>query len=214
VLNRFVRSVRRVAAVCVAAGLPCAGMAVAADFAAAPYGAAPVQAVPVLPYDRFEARFGAFGHGVGSREDGTADLNVEFVTPRLSLGVTGWASYLIPRVHVGGQANLGNRTSFVYTGALWTFPIWGGLSAEIFAGPALHNGVYLPTNNRAGLGCPVLFHAGASLAYQLTDRWSVIGTFSHLSNGRELFGISCQTNQGRGGNQGLNNYGVRVGYSF
>jgi len=42
----------------------------------------------------------------------------------------------------------------------------------------------------------------------------VLATFEHLSNGRGIFGINCGTNQGGGGNQGLNNYGISVGYAF
>jgi len=186
----------------------------AADFSAASYQPAPVQAVPLLPYDRFELRFGAYAHGVGGREQGSADVNGEFVTPRLPLGVSGWASYLVPRIQVGGQANLSGRTSFAYTGALWTWPVWGGISLEAFVGPAVHNGSLVPGPKEGGLGCPVLYHAGASVSYQITDHWSVIATFSHLSNGREIFNTDCSTNQVRGGNQGLNNYGLRIGYAF
>jgi lipid A 3-O-deacylase len=214
VLNRFVRSLVRVAPLCLAAAMWSAGGASAADLSGMTYQPAPVQTTPTLPYDRFEIRFGALAHGVGGREQGSVDINGEFVTPRLPLGVSGWASYLVPRIHVGGEANLNGRTSFAYTGALWTWPIWGGVSLEAFVGPAVHNGSLVPGPKQGGLGCPVLFHAGASVSYQITDHWSVIGTFSHLSNGRELFGISCGSNQGTGGNQGLNNYGLKIGYSF
>ena len=41
-----------------------------------------------------------------------------------------------------------------------------------------------------------------------------MGTFEHVSNGREAFGTNCGTNTLQGGNQGLNNYGARVGYTF
>ena len=48
----------------------------------------------------------------------------------------------------------------------------------------------------------------------INDQWNVTGTFEHLSNGRTVFGIQCGTNLLPGRNQGLNNYGIRVGYSF
>jgi hypothetical protein len=64
-----------------------------------------------------------------------------------------------------------------------------------------------------GLGCPLLFHAGASFGVPITEHWRVLGTFEHLSNGKPL-GVDCGTNQRPGGNQGLNNYGVSVGYAF
>ena len=68
------------------------------------------------------------------------------------------------------------------------------------------------TPTLVGLGCPLLFHAGASLGVPITAHWRVLGTFEHLSNGKP-FGVDCGTNQ-REGNQGLNNYGVSVGYAF
>ena len=58
------------------------------------------------------------------------------------------------------------------------------------------------------------FSYGIYGGYRFNEHWSVQGTFEHLSNGRGIFGIDCGTNQIPGGNQGLNNYGVRVGYAF
>jgi hypothetical protein len=86
---------------------------------------------------------------------------------------------------------------------------------EAYVGPAAHNGSLTVTPQLAGLGCDTLFHAGASVGYRFDDHWSVLGTFEHLSNGKTLFGIDCGTNQAAtGSNQGLNNYGLRVGYAF
>jgi len=66
-----------------------------------------------------------------------------------------------------------------------------------------------------GLGCPLLFHAGVSVGVPITEHWSVLGSFEHLSNGKSLFGLDCGTNQSAtGSNQGLNNYGLSVGYAF
>jgi len=195
--------------------LTLSGGAHAADISAPPSGAP--WAVPVAitdPADRWEARFGVFAHGVGSVEQGTIDLNGSIVSPRLSFGATGWWTFLIPRVEVGGAWNLSNRTSFGYADALWTIPVWDRLFVEGFVGPAVHNGSLTATPTHAGLGCDVLFHAGASVGYRFSGNWSVMATFEHLSNGRTVFGINCGTNQGPGTNQGLNNYGVRVGYSF
>jgi lipid A 3-O-deacylase len=206
-----VRLMSWLAPLCVAAATFCAGAAKAADWS-------PLSPVPMAidPADRFELRFGAFAHGVGSVEEGTVDINGEAVTPRLHFGtVAGPWAYLIPRLHAGVNWNTSDRTSFAYTGFLWTLPVWDRLFVEAFVGPAVHNGSLTVTPQLAGLGCDVLFHAGASVGYRLSDNWSIIGTFSHLSNGKTLFGIDCGTNQAAvGSNQGLNNYGVRVGYAF
>lgn len=197
-----------------AASMMWAGAAGGADLQGRAPGLAPLAPVATDPADSFEARLGVFAHGVGSVEQGTVDINGEVVSPRLSFGATGPWTFLIPRVHVGGSVNLGSRTSFAYAGLLWTIPVWDRVFIEGYVGPAVHNGSLTPTPTQAGLGCPTLFHAGASIGYRLTQQWSVIATFEHLSNGRTAFGIHCGANQGPGGNQGLNNYGLRIGYSF
>jgi hypothetical protein len=176
----------------------------------------PPAGVLVDPGDRWEVRAGVFIHGVGNVEHDTYDINGELVSPRLPFELPGYWRNFVPRIHVGGSANLSGRTSFAYTGVLWTFPIYRGIFFETFIGPAVHNGVLAGDATHSVLGCHTLFHAGASLGYRLDDHWSVIGTFEHLSNGKQLFGIDCGTNQNLPGsaNQGLNNYGLRVGYSF
>jgi hypothetical protein len=187
----------------------------AADLYAAPAGRPWATPVPIIdPADRWEARFGVFAHGIGSAESDTVDLNGEIATPRLPLGVTGFWSFLVPRIHFGGSLNLSGRTDVLYTGLLWTMPVFDRFFVEGFIGPAIHNGSIVPTATHAGLGCHTLFHVGGSVGYRFNEHWSVQGTFEHLSNGRGIFGIDCGTNQIPGGNQGLNNYGVRVGYAF
>jgi lipid A 3-O-deacylase len=160
---------------------------------------------------QFEARFGVFDHGVGSAERNTVDINGSFVTPRLNVGVPGYWAYLLPRFQLGGAANLAGRTSFGYADVLLTLPTTKWLFLEPFLGGATHDGSLTPT--LVGLGCPLLFHAGASFGVPITAHWRVLGTFEHLSNGKP-FGVDCGTNQRAGGNQGLNNYGVSVGYAF
>jgi hypothetical protein len=201
------------AAVMAACLAPAAGRAADMVAARAPQPWEP-PAAATDPGDRWEARFGVFAHGVGSVESGTVDLNGEFATPRLPLGVTGFWSYFVPRVHVGGSVNLSGRTSFLYTGLLWTVPVYDRFFVEGFIGPAIHNGSLVATPTQSGLGCHALFHAGGSLGYRFDAHWSVQATFAHLSNGRGVFGIDCGTNQVPGGNQGLNNWGLRVGYAF
>lgn len=166
------------------------------------------------PANRFEARFGVFAHGVGGAEQNTVSLNGEVVTPRLFYATGSWWAYFVPRFHAGGFVNLAGRTSSAYVGMLWTFPVFDRWFIEGFIGPAVHNGSLTPTPTHAGLGCPVLFNLGASVGYHLTDRWSVMGTVNHMSNGRGVLGVNCGTNQGPGGNQGLTHYGVRASYAF
>jgi hypothetical protein len=164
-------------------------------------------AAMIDPY-RPEVRFGGFAHGFGSVEKNTIDLNGEFVLPRLPFGQGEWWSFLVPRPQVGIMANLDNRTSYVYGGALWTVPLWYGFFWEAFLGAAVHNGSLSGTWNHVATGCQPLFHVGGSLGYTVTRNLNVMVTVDHVSNGNEVFGIDCSRNQG------LNNVGLRLGYAF
>jgi hypothetical protein len=189
-----------------------AGAALSADFPDRFGGARPPpeanSPVAIDPY-RYELRFGAFWHGVGSFEKNTVDLGGEIVSPRLPIGIGQWWAALVPRLHLGGSVNLSQRTNAAYLGALWTFPLWGRLFAEVFVDGAVHDGLLLQnTQTRAALGCNPLFHVGGSLGYSITREWHVMLTFDHLSNGNSLFLSNCKRNQG------LNNFGLRAAYSF
>jgi lipid A 3-O-deacylase len=165
----------------------------------------------------WDIRFGAALHGVGSHEHNTTDLMGEILTPRLPFFQDSILQYLMPRLHGGGSVNLDGRTSFGYAGFAWTWPIYRGFFFEPFIGAAAHNGSIAGSPTMSALGCDYLFHAGGSVGYRFDAHWSLIGTFEHLSNGKQLFGVNCGSNQivpGSNGNQGLNNYGVKIGYSF
>ncbi|MPZ56458.1 MAG: acyloxyacyl hydrolase [Rhizobiales bacterium] len=162
--------------------------------------------------DRFELRFGAGLHGVGSVEKGTAAFNPELVFPQLRFG--DWPAdprwdFIVPRLHIGGVFNFAGRTNYFYFGGLWTYEVTNRLFVEGFLGGATHDGSLIgdPANNRAALGCRLLFHSGGSIGYRLSPQWSVMFTFDHLSNGDAVL-------DGCPRNQGLNEYLVRVGYSF
>ena len=84
------------------------------------------RALPVpgdAPGSQFEARLGVFAAGVGSVEQGTADLNGSFLTPRLNVGAPGYLAYFLPRFQLGGAVNLSGRTSFAYFDGALTLPI-------------------------------------------------------------------------------------------
>jgi lipid A 3-O-deacylase len=179
----------------------------------------PPPAPPVLPglYDpyRIELRFGGFAHGVGGNEKGTFDLSPELVMPRLPFFQSAWWNVFVPRPHVGANVNLEGRTSAVYAGALWSFPLPYRTFFELFVDGAIHNGVQTAVvPGRSTLGCPALFHVGGSLGYAITEHWTVMATFDHLSNGHYIFGINCAGNIGPTPNPGINNWGGKIGYAF
>jgi hypothetical protein len=176
---------------------------------AAPFGSPDVDA------NSYELRLGGFAHGVGSAEHGTVDLNPEVVFPRLPFGQSNWWNILVPRPHVGGMVNLEGRTSSVYAGALWTFPLPYHFFAELFFDGEAHNGYLTDAPpGRSSLGCPYLFHDGGSLGYKVSRHWSLMFTFDHQSNGRAVFGTECDGLGSKTPNQGINDYGVRIGYTF
>jgi hypothetical protein len=169
---------------------------------------APTPTAALIDPPRWEVRLGAFAHGVGSIEEGTVALNPELVLPRLPFGQDEWWAILVPRPHVGGMINVSGKTSYVYGGALWTLPLWYGFFAEGFFGGAVHNGSLLGEPGRVALGCNPVFHVGGSLGYSLSPRWHIMATFDHISNGNSVFGTDCVKNQG------LNQWGARLGFSF
>ena len=163
----------------------------------------------------FQFRFGTFAHGVGGVEQGTYDISPELVLPKLPFGQGRWWDVLIPRAHVGSLINLEGRTSSVYAGGLWTFPLPYRFFAELFLDAAKHDG-YLanPPPGRSGLGCSFLFHAGGSLGYKVSEHWSAMFSFEHESNGHGIIGTQCDGDGSNTHNPGFNNYGLRLGYAF
>jgi len=162
---------------------------------------------PIDPFSGFEVRLGAFMHGVGNVEKGTYDVNGELVLPKLLAPVGPW-SYLVPRIHAGVNANTAGRTSAVYAGLLWTVPVFDRFFVEGFLDAAYHNGSLTGNLTQSAMGCDPLFHVGGSAGYRFDAHWSVMATFDHLSNGSGIGLTNC------GRNQGLNNYGLRIGYQF
>jgi len=162
--------------------------------------------------DRFEVRLGAGLHGIGSVERGSAAINAELIFPRpqwlAQTAAPGWEA-LVPRPHIGAMVDFSGRTSYAYAGAVWTAMLTERMFVEGFFGGAIHDGSRagdLP-NHRSPLGCRLLFHAGGSLGYQLTARLRAMVTFDHVSNGNDVLHACVR-------NQGLNQYLIRVGYSF
>jgi len=153
-------------------------------------------------------RAGIFAHGLGSREKNTYDLDFELVSPRLPFGSMEWWYVLIPRLHVGGFLNMSGRTSAAYGGLLWTFPLHDRFFAEAFLGGAVNNGLADGSATRSALGCQGAFNEGFSLGYRLSSTWDLITTFNHMSNGNSTIGIDCPHNKG------VNNVGIKLGYSF
>jgi hypothetical protein len=154
----------------------------------------------------WEGRFGIFDHNVNGVERGTVDLKGELVSPRIfTWGNDQW-QVAVPRIALGGNANLGGRTSFAYVDLLWTIPLSPRWFTEISVGPLVHDGSLRGTPTMTALGCRFLVHAGASIGYRFTQRLSAMLSYEHASNAEEISGC--------GNNQGLDNVGLKLSYAF
>jgi hypothetical protein len=139
-------------------------------------------------------------------EEGSVDVNLEFLSPRPPEWTSSRLSKLLPRLEVGATLNTAGKTSLAYGGAAWTWDFGGSpWFVEPHIGVAWQNGYDMAPldSHRLSLGCSPLFHTGASAGYRLSRRWAVMATWEHSSNG----GLCSH-------NEGLNNAGVRLGYSF
>lgn len=150
-------------------------------------------------------RFGTFAHNKGRDEDGY-DINAQILFNVLEPVETDNAALNIllnPKLHLGGSLNLQGDTSFGYAGATWRAPLGFDLFVEADFGLAVHNGErFDATGARASLGCNWSFREAASVGLNI-EAWEFLLTVEHLSNAS-----LCDFNDG------LTNFGVRVGRRF
>jgi lipid A 3-O-deacylase len=159
---------------------------------------------PPQEADTFEARLGAFAHSVGATEAGSVDANVELLLPRLPNNLPEAYKFLVPRPQLGAMINTDGKTSYGYGGVVWTLNFTPQFFLEPMFGGAIHDGDTTALDStRNMLGCRVLFHTGLSGGYRLTERWTALLTWDHVSNAH-----LCDHNAG------INDYGVKIGYSF
>jgi lipid A 3-O-deacylase len=181
---------------------------VSAQAADLPSPAIPLTAEPLPLFDptKFEIRGGFLVAPFGT-EEGTSDATGVVVFPKF-VRLPGWDDLLVPRLRIGGVANLGGGTSYGYLDALWTVN-FNRMFVEGFFGGLVHDGPLVNhlSDTASALGCRELYHFGADLGYRFDQHWSVMVTFEHGSNGAPTWSGCSQ-------NRGLNVAGVSVGYSF
>lgn len=156
-------------------------------------------------------KFGVLKHDVGlfssDRQEGI-DLNLEyqFPTPDVLRFIGS------PRPHVGTVlATHSDSIHQFYTGLSWNYNFLGNVFVSGHLGGVVHTADTLkdpgPTVVRDPsdryLGCRVLYRLAAGLGYQVTDDFNVELYADHISNAN-----LCDNNQG------LENAGIRFGYSF
>jgi lipid A 3-O-deacylase len=157
-----------------------------------------------------EFRIGGYAHNVGERfERGTFDINGEILFNKPLTATDPWIDALLPRPHIGATVNLAGKTSTAYAGLTWTFNLTDKVFVEGSFGASLNNGLtgigraQHVLEDRARVGCSLLFRESASIGYNITENMSIMGTFEHHSNAN-----LCDANGG------LTNLGLRFGYKF
>lgn len=128
-------------------------------------------------------------------------INGEFLfrSPQMLSGIGS------PRPYIGFDAAIADDpVHFIYGGLNWDFRLTQKLYLSTSFGGAVTTADELenPKNHKA-LGCRVLFHVGAAVGYDVSERWTVQAYADHFSNA-DL----CEQNDG------AEAMGLRVGYRF
>lgn len=166
-----------------------------------------------------EVKLGVLAHSLGGKEPGSVDLNGEilFVSPVPKTALSGvplrpiLVPFLMPRPDAGFDLNTAGKTSQVYFGLNWTWPLFRNLfqpgdavDASFGFGPAFNNGlIRSPTNYRNSLGSNVLFHTSGEFSYRFSSGYEVSLYYEHVSNA----GLARE-------NEGQNDAGMRFGIFF
>lgn len=159
-----------------------------------------------------EARVGVLAQGIGGwspdlEQGASINLELLFKSPQF-MRVLG-----SPRPVIGASiATDSDATSQVYMGFDWKAYLAQRIFVSGMLGGAVHNGETDPfdpiadasrATNTLFLGCRALFHLGADVGYDLTERVSASAHWQHISNAG-----FCDENEG------LDNIGLRFGYKF
>ncbi len=166
-----------------------------------------------------EIAIGVLAHNIevsdpknADKEDGPAlDAAVTFSSPEF----LAWAGH--PRPYIAIAPNLAGETSFAAIGLQWRIPLGENWALEPAFGYALHDGdVGNPfpngdpratafTDENVLLGSEDLFRSSLGVTRRLSDRMGLQLFYVHYSHGQIL---------GEGRNQGMDQAGLRLTYSF
>ncbi len=110
-----------------------------------------------------------------------------------------------PRPEVGATINLDGQDSIAHAGLTWQLPLFDTpVYLEGTFGAAIHDG-YLTgaPAGRKNFGCRVNFYERFGVGMNLGDNATATLTYEHTSN-----------NDWCGANEGLSNFGLRLGWKF
>lgn len=110
-----------------------------------------------------------------------------------------------PRPEIGATINLDGQDSMAHAGLTWQLPIFDTpIYLEGTFGAAIHNGHLTDAPaGRKNFGCRVNFYERFGIGANLTENATATLTYEHTSNNGW-----CEANDG------LSNFGLRVGWKF
>ncbi len=179
--------------------------------------ALPALAAQAGPVD--EVRLGVVQHNIcildcdNADKEGGPNINGEIVFNSPDILDIIWS----PRPYLMGSVNTAGDTSFGGAGLHWNWDFADGWSLEPGVGYVIHDGELSfpfpqgdPRNDPISettvfFGSRDLFRTSLSLNRDFGEKWGAQVMYEHLSHGQIL---------GNGRNQGIDNVGVRVRYSF
>lgn len=110
-----------------------------------------------------------------------------------------------PRPEVGATINLDGQDSMAHLGLTWQLPIFDTpIYLEGTFGAAVHNGALTgAAPGRKNFGCQVNFYERFGVGAHISENATATLTYEHTSNNEW-----CQANDG------LSNFGLRLGWKF
>lgn len=160
-----------------------------------------------------------FGLGARKGKENSGAVNADIIfSPIEALSFIG-----APKPYVGGTLNLGGKTSYGGAGVLWRTGLFENTFAELAFGGVIHDGTrevpdprlattieeleFVRRRERTEIeyGSRVLFRTQIALGYEINEHWAVDTFIEHLSHGNII---------SNGSNEGLDTYGLRLGYRF
>ncbi len=166
-----------------------------------------------------QIKIGVAAHNVAlfgeqnAKNEGGANVNVQVNLK--SPGFLRWAG--APRPYLYGSANLEGATNFGGAGLAWRIPLGEKWALEPALGYVVHDGaIDLPypagspenqqySDDNVLFGSRDLFQTSLGISRKISAKVSAEFYYEHLSHGQIL---------GEGRNQGLDNFGVRIGYGL
>jgi hypothetical protein len=151
-----------------------------------------------------EVRLGTAYHGYEGREAGTVDVMVDALLPAFNLGKALSSEAFSIHPQIGADINTQGKTSAAFAGFAAVVHLPAKFKIEADLGGSVNNGKTTSSDSsRSELGCTVLFREALGIGYQITKEVSVLGFAEHMSNAN-----LCTPNNG------ITNFGVKLGYSF